>query len=316
MIFNPYPVFNVQNALQQAFVNAAQAAAVDFIAQENKPWTYYVGSVLGHAAEATGIPGAAAVLYVIGDSLDYYVLKTPEGSDVRIFLNGVEQTSLSTYAAANAWELVQGLVLNNNVMNEVMFVNDGPAAGNESGISWMTLGPINVINGYAQEKLAVAYNTLSIRTKDSELDSKNKSIPLYLPQDVGGTPLTLANYQAWSDLNVPKVDAILDSQIVAVELTFSLVLPGGIKSAPANNVVNERGGLLSFDTTGPRRDSVWFPGFKKTLMPGDTINTADAAVQAVVTMLTSATTGANIRPLTAQDYQWATLLAGKRAYRK
>lgn len=316
MIFNPFPVFNTANALQSAFVKAGQAAAIDFLAEANKPWTYYVGSVLGHAAEATGIPGAAAVLYVIGDSLDYYVLKTPEGSDVRVFLNGIEQTSLSTYAATTAWELVTGLVLNNNTMNEVTFVNDGPASGNTSGISWMTLGPVSVLNGYAQETIAVPYNLISIRTKDSETDSKLKSVPIYLPQSVGGTPVTLAQYQAWSDLNVAKVDKIIDSQIVAVEITLTLVLPGGIKSSPANNVLNERGGLLSFTTTGPRKDSVWFPGFSKALMPGDTVETSNADVQAVVTMLTTPTTAANIRPLTPQDYEWATLLAGKRAMRK
>lgn len=316
MIFNPFPVFNVQNAIQSAFVKAGEQLAIDFLAEENKPWTYYVGSVLGHAAEATGIPGAAAVLYVVGDSLDYYILKTPEGSDVRIFLNGVEQTSLATYAATSAWELVTGLVLENNRMNEVVFMNDGPSAGNSTGISWMTLGPINAVNGYAQERLAVPYNMISIRTKDSELDSPNKSIPIYIPQDVSGTPLTLAQVQAWSDLNTPKIDAILDSQIVAVEFTISLTLPGGIKSSPANNVLNERGGLMSFSTTGPRNDSVWFPGFKKALLPGDTIITTDAAVAAVVTLLTTATTAANIRPLTSQDYQWAALLAGKRAMRK
>lgn len=315
MIYNPAPIFNVKNAIQSAFYKAGSQLAGDFLAQNNQPWTYYVGSVFGHAAEATGIVGAAAVLYVVGDTLDYYVLKTPEGSDVKVFLNGVQVTSIPTFAATEAWELITGLVLDNNRTNEVMFVNDGPASGNESGISWMTLGPMQT-DGFIQEALAVPYNRLSIYAKDSELDSPNKTIPIYLPQDNEGTPYTLANIQDWATVNVPKVDAVLDSQIISVEVTFSLTLPGGIKTSPANNVVNERGGLMSFSTTGPRNDSVWFPGFKKSLMPGDTINTAATEVAAIVTMLTTATGAASIRPLTAQDYQWAALLAGKRAYRK
>lgn len=312
MIYDPFPVFNWQNALFDSFVKAGQGLAGDFLAQDNKPWTYYVGSVFGHAAAATGIPGAAAVLYVIGDSLDFYVLKTPEGSDVKIFLNGVQTTSLPTFAATEAWELIQGLVLDNNRVNEVVFVNDGPASGNNSGISWMTLGPIEVINGIAQGAQNVAYNTITFRTQDTETDgNKTKSIPVNLP-----TGFTLAEYQAWANAAAPIFDAALDSKIVGIELNLNLTIPGGLKGAAANNVLNERGGLLSFSTTGPRNDSVWLPGIKRSLMPGDTVNTASTEIQAVVTLLTTETTAADIRPVTPQDYLWSDLLSGKKSIRK
>lgn len=312
MIYAPALIFNVQKAVEGAFIKAGQQLAVDFVAQENKPWTFYVGNVLGHAAAATGIPGAAAVLYVIGDSLDFYVLKTPEGSDVKVFLNGVESTSLVTYAASNAWELVQGLLLENNRINEIRFVNDGPSEDNESGISWMTLGPINVINGTALEAQSTMYNTITFRTQDTETDgNKTKSIPVNLP-----TGFTLAEYQTWATAAAPIFDAALDSKIVGIELNLNLTIPGGLKGAAANNVLNERGGLLSFTTTGPRNDSVWLPGIKRSLMPGDTVATASTEIQAVVTLLTTETTAADIRPVTNQDYNWADLLSGKKSIRK
>lgn len=312
MIYAPQLVFNVRKALEGAFIKAGQQLAGDFLAQNNQPWTFYVGSVFGHAAAATGIPGAAAVLYVIGDTLDYYVLKTPEGSDVKVFLNGVQVTSLPTFAATEAWELIQGLVLDNNRVNEIVFVNDGPATGNESGISWMTLGPIEVINGFAEGAQPVAYNTITFRTQDTETDgNKTKSIPVNLP-----TGHTLAEYQAWSDNAAPILDAALDAKIVAAELNLNLTLPGGLKGAAANNVLNERGGLLSFTTTGPRNDSVWLPGIKRSLMPGDAVNTASTEIQAVVTLLTTETTAADIRPVTVQDYLFSDLLGGKKSIRK
>lgn len=312
MIYAPQLVFNVKKALEGAFVKAGQQLAGDFLAQNNQPWTFYVGNVFGHAAAATGIPGAAAVLYVIGDSLDFYVLKTPEGSDVKVFLNGVQHTSIPTFAATEAWELIQGLVLNNNQINKVEFVNDGPAEDNESGISFMTLGPIEVINGTALEAQPVAYNTIIFRTQDTETDgNKTKSLPVHLP--VG---FTLVEYQAWADNAAPIIDAALDSKIVGIELNLNLNIVGGLKGAAANNVLNERGGLLSFTTTGPRNDSVWLPGIKRSLMPGDAVNTASTEIQAVVTLLTTETTAADIRPVTQQDYLWADLLGGKKSIRK
>lgn len=312
MIYNPAPIFNVQNALSGAFVKAGQELAFDFLAQENKPWTYYVGNVFGHAAAATGIPGAAAILYVVGDTLDFYVLKTPEGSDVRLFLNGVQQTSIPTFAATEAWELITGLVLENNRINEIRFENGDPSEDNETGVSWMTLGPVEVQNGYALEAYNVAYNTITFRTQDTETDGdKTKALPINLP-----TGFTLAQYQAWATAAAPIIDAALDSKIVAIDMTVNLTIPGGLKASPANNVINERGGLLSFSTSGPRNDSVWLPGIAREFMQGDSIDTGATEIGAVVTLLTTATTAANIRPVTFQDYNWVELLGGKRSMRK
>lgn len=313
MIYDPFPVFNWQNALETAFVKAGQELALDFLAQTNKPWTYYVGNVLGHAAAATGIPGAAAVLYVVGDSLDFYVLKTPEGSDVRVLLNGIQATSLSTYAATSAWELVTGLILDNNQINKVELVNDGPAAGNSTGISWFTLGEIEVINGTAYQSGigTMPYNIISVRFKDTETDgNKLKVLPLYLP-----TGNTLPEYQAWATAALPEIDALTDSRIVGVDVTISLTLPGGLKPAAVNNVVNERGGLISISTSGPRNDSLWIPGVARAIAPGDEIALA-GAVATFLTRMTTTTTAGNIRPVSVQDYQILAGLGGRRTFRK
>ncbi len=312
MIYDPFPVFNWANALETAFVRAGQELAIDFLAQSNKPWTYYVGNVLGHAAAATGIPGAAAVLYVVGDSLDYYVLKTPEGSDVRVFLNGVQAQSLSTYAATEAWELVTGLILDNNKINKIEILNDGPAAGNTSGFPWLVLGEIEVINGtaYLAGVGTMPYNTLSVRFRDSESDNREKSLPIYLP-----TGFTLPQYQTWTDAALPEIDALTDTVISEVELTIRLVLPGGLKPTVTNSALNERGGLISIDTSGPRNDSIWIPGIARAIMPGDSF-ALTGPVSAFLARMTAASTAANIRPVTKDDFNIITGLAGKKSFRK
>jgi len=316
IIYEPQEIFNVKEAIGGSVVQAFLQAAVDFVAGINKPWTYYLGLLFGHAALATGIPGAAALIYVIGDSLDFWVFKSPDGSDLRLFLNGVQVTSLDTYSATSVWELVQGIALAPNQVNEVAFVNFAAStASGATGIPFMTLGEI-VLNGsspfaYDGSSITVPLVTLNLRTQDAETDSPFGVIPIYLP-----TGFTLAQYQAWLDPFLNEIDAAMNSKLVAADVTLPLVLTAGttIKASPVANSLNERGGLLTFDTSGDWSDSVRIPGILTALMPGNDIAIGDAIISAIVTRLTTTTN--SMRPVTRNSFNWLTLTGGKKSLRK
>jgi hypothetical protein len=313
MLYEPRLIVNVRNNIETGIVSALFAAAVDFIAGTNKPWTYYLGVGLGQMALATGIPGATATLYVVGDTVDAVLFKSPDGSDVRVFLNGIAHSTLDTYAAAAVWEAfnINGLV--GGQVNRLDLVNVGPSPNpNATGIAWFGLGPITVNGSNAYAKGAIQpMNTLAIRIKDAEADSNLATLPIYLPDG-----LTLAQVQAYADAILPEIDALTDGTIEEVSVTFQLTLPGGLAATPAVGALNERGGLISFETTGPRRDSVRIPAMSRDLMPGDSFAITATQVAAFITRLTTATTAANIRPVTAQNYQFTNAISGKKSFRK
>lgn len=316
IIYQPQLIFNAAEAVGGAIVQAGGFAAAEFIAGINKPWAFYLGMVFGGAAMATGIPGAATTIYVIGDTLDYWLFKSPDASEVRWFLNGVQQTSIDTYAATSVWELIQGVALNPNGVNELTFVNFGISPnGGATGIPFLALGDFIVTGNnafiYSGANANMPIDTITYRTQDSETGADFGAIPIYFP-----TGFTLPELQTWSDLFAAELDAALNVKVVEAELIKALTLPGGLKGAAVANSLNERGGLLSFNTSGDYRDSVRLPGILTSLMPGDSIATANALITAIVTRLTTATTAATIRPVTKNSFNWVELVAGKKSLRR
>lgn len=160
----------------------------------------------------------------------------------------------------------------------------------------------------------MAYSTIAIRLRDTESDTKYDTIPVNVP-----TGLELATYQGTLDAVAPLIDALTDSAIVEATLTIPLVLPAGLDTEATNNVLNERGGLITFDTSGPRRDSVRIPGIKRTIMSGDSFVLADAGVVAAfVAWLTTNQTinSETVRAKTPQDYNFVTALKGSKSLRR
>lgn len=314
MLYQPGLVFNPKLAIAGGIVYAATRAAIDFIAGENKPWSYYLGSAFGGAALATGIPGAAATLYIVGDSVDLLLLHSPDGSDVRLYLNGIEQAQVDAYVVTEVWQhsIIGGLLP--GVVNRVDIVNNVSTNPNKtSSVNWLALGSVTVSgsNAYALGGSIANMDTIAFRLKDSEQDSVYATLPIYIP---AGS--TLAQIQTYSDAVAAEIDAVSGSQIVEINVTIALTIPGGVKGSPAAGSLNERGGLISFDTTGPRADSVRIPGILTTIMPGDSFLLTQTDVAALITRLTTATTAASIRPVTAQNYQYSAARNGKKSFRK
>lgn len=314
IIYSPEKIFDLREELEGALVVAAFRAALDFIAGINQPWVYYAGVALGQMAIATGIPGAAATLYAVGDTVDALLFKSPDGSDARIFLNGIAHATIDTYAASAVWEWVNLATLVGAQPNRIDIVNNGPSSNpSASGIAWLAMGPLSIVGQGAYAREVDKVNTLLYRLKDSETDKNEASVPVYLPSG-----LTLAVVQAFSDFFVPLLDDGTGSQVMEASVTFELTLPGGLKATPDANILNERGGLITFDTTGPRADSFRIPAILPAIMSGDSFSLEDSVIAALITALTTehSSAGTPVRPVTSQNYQYSAARAGKRSFRK
>lgn len=142
---------------------------------------------------------------------------------------------------------------------------------------------------------------IAFRLDDSENDTKNATFPLYLPDG-----LTLAQYQAVADAFIPLIEAVTDAGIVGIDMTVALSTAAVTQGSPVAGSYNERGGLISFDTTGTRRESVRIPAIKTTIMSGDSFDLAQTDIDALVTALTDGVSDGvgTTSPLTPYGYEW------------
>jgi hypothetical protein len=312
-IFDVTEVFDLYQTVGQGIFSTIFRAAVDFIAQDNKEWYYYAGVALGATAAATGIAGASAAVVVTANSVELLLQKGPNAAKVRIFLDGVEQGVIDLEAVSEVWELFEVVIdpVTAAKRRLELIVDDD----NNPGL-WMAIGGLTAyrIDGdpvVESRNTTMAYNTIAFRLKDAESDTTEATVPIYVP-----TGLTIAQYQTYIDAVAPEIDLLTESQIVSVSITLSMTLPGGIKGAPIAGALNERGGLITFDTTGPRADSVRIPAMDRSKMPGDSFSLQDTDVAAFITRLTTSTTAGAVRPRTSQDYQFSAARKGAKSFRK
>lgn len=311
MVYDPIEIFDPRLSLVLGVIYAAVRAAIDFVSGDNKPWAYYLGSAFGGTALATGIPNAAATLYVVGETVDFALFKSPDGSDVRLFLNGIEQAQFDAYALTPIWATASVVSLIPNVTNRIDIVNvPNTNPDKTSTVNWLAIGPVTVNGGTALEA-RIPMDTIVFRIADSEQDSPLASFPVSIPSGK-----TIVQIQAYADAIIAELDAVTGGKIVSAEVTVGLDLASGIKSSADSNILNERGGLISFDTSGPRGDSVRIPAIKYAIMPGDSFLLTNTAVAALITRLTTSSTAGTIRPVTPQAYNWVTAKKGAKSFRR
>lgn len=316
MIYDPMPVLNLRLAAYEGLYEAAELAALDFIAQENKPWAYYAGAALGYTAAATSIPGAVATLYFVGETLDANLLHSPDGSTLRLFLDGTEYAAIDTFIPTPTWTNYLMTGLDADVLHRLDIVNEGPSQdANASGIPFAALGAISVSGqgAYAQGAIQHMADVLTFHLRDSETDTRGASVPFYI-----ASGNTVADLQEFANAAAPIVDNVTGSIIDSVTVTISLSVPGGLKAVPVTNVVNERGGLITFDTSGNRAESVRIPAIKPTIMSGNEFSLAETNVAALIGLLTTTATygTADFRPQTPYGYDWVSARKGRKSFRK
>lgn len=311
----PDKVLNLRSVATQGIYSAIYRVAADFLAGENKPWYYYTGVLAGASIAATGIDGASAAVTVLANQVEALLLKNPNGGELAVFVDGVQQGVIDLYAANETWELIEIFVDPVAAAFKTIELRNNIAGA--AAYSWLALGTFTITRDILdpvvldKETLSMPYDTIVFRVQDDESDTREASVPINIP-----TGSTVAEIQAFADAIAPEIDALTEGKVASASVTINLTLPGGLKADPVAGSFNERGGLITFDTTGPRADSVRIPAMNKTIMPGDSFALTDTDVAALVTRLTTATTAANIRPRTTQDYEYSAARRGSKSLRK
>ncbi len=317
LIYQPRAILDLRLAIGLGIFRAALRLLADFIAQDNEPWAYYVGAALGEIAVATGGLGAVATMYVVADTLDMYLLHSADGSEVKVFVDGIEDVTIDTFTGVGPeWRLLNLIGLGAGIIHRVDIVNFGPSSDpNATGIPWLAIGPVTIPNGYALEAQGpMALYNISYSVLDSDGDVAT------LPVKVKAETHTIAQIQeAASDLAL-LIDTILDGQVTAIAITLDATLPGGLKAVPVAGCENQRGALFSFTLDGsPYRHSIRLPAFKEALFTGKAVNTADTAVAAFVTAVTTgvAVTGpATVEPANPFEFEYGALVSAIKSFRK
>ncbi|MFB1502068.1 hypothetical protein [Thiocapsa sp. N5-Cardenillas] len=322
-MLNPFVLaIAIENAAKIIASRVAVQVVVDLVREQNQPWTYYTGLAAGTGvALATSNIRSVATFYTVAKAVDLLVLKSPEGGLIKAFVGGVETAVIDTFNESPSWQTVSILLAPEiwNRINQFDLVNEAhPTQAGAFG--YFALGDIIVTapDDTPGELIPfgddlMAYNTLTFRIADAESDTRTQSVAVYLPAG-----LTLAQYQAYADVIAPEIDELTEGQISGIEMTVGLTVPAGLKESPVATSYNERGGLITFDTSGPRAESVRIPAMSRTIMTGDEFSLSQTDVAALITRLTTNTdlSGTNVRPRTSQDYQFSAARAGKKSLRK
>lgn len=283
MIYAPAEVYDLRLALASGLFAAASAAIEDFIAEDNKPWAYYLGVGIGGAASATGIPGAAATIYVIGSAVDALLFHSPDGSLVDVYLDGIFAEAVAAFAPTPGF-VTYTLAIATGVQHRIDFVNGAPAPGNTSGISWMALDSVESVGGTIAPKGSSSMANVAFSISIIDADGHSKSVMFQAPL----AAQTLVELTTAAQGLATDIDACVDGVLTSITVNVATALPGGIKSSAVANCDIEKGALLTFIASGtPYVWSAYLPTWKNTLLSGDTVTNTGVAA----TLITAITTG-------------------------
>lgn len=269
MLYLPSPTsVSVYTALGTGLVQAALAAAGDFISGNNKPWTYYAGVGTAGAAMATGIQGAALTIYAMGETLDALFLHSPEGSEVDVYLDGIAIGMINTYSASEVWNTFQ-VNLDTSRFKRVDFVNRAPSAQNLAGFGWLALGGLTLagLNAQLQEQGASMPNPYSVSFSIEDRDGDNSTVIIFLDPT-----FTLAQYQGFVTAFAPLLDAVTQGKVVGATLNMEMSLPGGLKAAATATAENQVGGLWTMSTPARYKHGIRVPALIDALFVGKNVN--------------------------------------------
>lgn len=285
IIYDPLPeLFSVQNTVEGGLANMALLAAGDFIAGENKDWAYYAGAGVGYGAVATGWAGATLAFVAAAEVLQVAFLKSPEGSEFTVFVDGVEYAVISSFLGTTAWDTFTINLLNSTARN-ISFVNNGADPLSSAGFGWMAIGAITASGGPEaiynhRSGQSMATNIVSFSIQDS--DGDQSSLPLHIADG-----LTLAQYQDYSNQMAPIVKAVCGGVIVSSTLTMNLELPVGLSTALTPHIECQKGANFTFNTDTRYRYGIRVPAFLPTLFSGKTVNLNGANVPEFLDALTT-----------------------------
>lgn len=313
MIYKPQETLKLRNFLWAGLVKALTALAADFNAGTNKPWTYYLGVGIGGACAATGVPGAAATAYVIAATLDIWIFKSPDGSIVKFYVNGLQRAVVDASSPTSGWIKVT-LDTNTGGQAQVDIVNGEPGVDNTSGISWMAISQLE--SGgivLTEEDWPVSLFQASIGVKDA--DGNPRTMPLYASL---GT-LTLTQIAGYLQRAATLTNNVIEGKVTGINLTLDVDLPSGLRANPLNHSNVQEGALFDFGAANTTyKYGLWVPAFRQDIMVGKEVDTADTDVSNFVNFLITgeAIGGATVQGTDRYENDLQALLSAVKRFRK
>ena len=294
-MYFPYAAYMyLYEALTGGLTAAAVAATQDtFQSGELRGWEYYAGVVAGGAL-STSFPGATLAFYAAAEAVDILVLKSPEGSSIDLFLDGVAVTTISTYAATQVWDTVN--VSLGDRLAKVELRNKPPTPGNPNEANdwaWMAVGGFSLIAGtiitdpYLEERASFPEKSpysITLTIKDGK--EKTSTMSLYYPY-IATLDTVTAYVQAFIDALIPCIDGAVVGATVNLPVYFDY---SGVPEAAADREQKMR---YSVATTGAKGQIVTIPSwnelytslipFQKTLKRRDSLAPQVATFRNILT---------------------------------
>lgn len=313
MIYKPQESLGLANFLFAGFISALKALAADFAAGTNKPWTYYLGVGIGGSCVATGVPGAAATAYVLAAALDIWIFRSPDGSLVKFYVNGLQRAVQDASGSTTGWIKVH-LDLDENVYSRIDIENGAPGAANTSGISWMAISQLEspgIVTSEGDPPVSLVTASISVLDADGDISTTPINIPL-------GT-LTITQLAGFLQGAATDLDAITEGKLVSINVNLDVDLPSGLKSAPVANSDVQESGLLTY--TAANTKYVWsqiIPAFVQGKFSGKNINLADTAVTTFTNRMINGATVASalVQPSDKYENDLQSVKSGTKRFRK
>jgi len=152
---------------------------------------------------------------------------------------------------------------------------------------------------------------VNVYWSDAEAEPTLENTPFYFDD-----AFTLAEIQAWINLNLIEFDQAVGVKVDSITAEYVLDIPAALKDDPVALYTNERGGLISFNTSGASPEAHRLPGILFSVMPGKEFSTLADPIDDIVTVMTTETTAANMRPLTKEGFDFLNARYGKKSRRK
>lgn len=316
IIYDPAPeLFNARNAVGGGLANMALLAAADFIAGENKDWAYYAGAAVGYGAIATGWAGATIGFVVAAETLQLTFLKSPEGSQFTVFVDGVQYAVVTSFAGVTAWDTLVINLLSSSARN-ITIRNDGADPASALSWGWLALGQLtaqggsNSISRNGVSTMA-ATNVASFSIRDAK--GKRSTVPIFFP-----TTFTVEDVQAWITAAAPNLNNIVDGVIEGVTLQLDMTLPGGLRTDPVVNSDIEEGANFSFTTPSRYKHTLRVPCMAQAFLQGESVLTVGNDVETFIGQVTGGVDngGTQVIPTNGHAEDLIALAAAKKTFRR
>jgi hypothetical protein len=308
-------LFNVRNAIGGALASVPLLAAGDFIAGENKDWAYYAGAAVGYGAVATGWSGATLAFVAAAEVLELTFLRSPEGAEFSVFVDGVEYAVISSYLGTSAWSTFL-INLASASPRDILIRNNGADPLSAASFGWLALGQItaqggsNSISRNGVSTMA-ATNVVTFGIRDSK--GKRSTVPVFFP-----TTFTVADLQAFVNAFAPNLNSVIEGVIEGASLQLEMTLPGGLRTDPVANSDIEEGGNFAFTTPSRYKHTLRIPALSQALFSGESVTVVGNDLETLLQQMTGGVdnSGTQVIPTNGHAEDLIALAASKKTFRR